>query len=132
MGFKVVPISYCSWEGESRKGINHFETIVEVSKREDFAEVFKEIECYIHSHVPLQHHNDAKHYYHLPTRSFRNEEITITPFPIHCKGESITNYIVVPNKLPGKMLNERLKAFGIKGAAISELVKKGKITVNGR
>ena len=30
------------------------------------------------------------------------------------------------------MLNDRLKAFGVKGAAISELVRNGKITVNGR
>jgi hypothetical protein len=33
MGFKVVPISYCSWNGKLRKGINNFQKIIDISKR---------------------------------------------------------------------------------------------------
>ena len=32
MGFKVAPISYCSWDGKLRKGINNFPKIIEMSK----------------------------------------------------------------------------------------------------
>jgi hypothetical protein len=37
MGYKVVPISYCSWEGKLRKGINNFNKIIDISKMENFA-----------------------------------------------------------------------------------------------
>jgi hypothetical protein len=36
MGFKVAPISYCSWNGRLRKGINNITTIHELSKQENF------------------------------------------------------------------------------------------------
>ena len=41
------------------------------------------------------------------------------PFTINSCGEAITNYIVTPNPLPGKILNDKLKTLGIKGAAIA-------------
>ncbi len=33
MGFKVVPISYCTWQGNNRRGISNFQTILDLSKR---------------------------------------------------------------------------------------------------
>lgn len=93
--------------------------------------MFANIESYI-SQLPPAHHNDASAFLDPQEQAFQNEEIRVTPFFISSRGESITNYIVQPSKMPGKMLNERLKAFGVKGAAISELVKNGRITINGR
>ena len=119
MGFKVVPISYCSWDGKARKGINNFQKIIDLSKREDSANVFNHIHAYIDNELPKAEQNDASAFYNLQHQYFQNEEIQIIPFFIRSKGEDITNFIVVPNKLPGKMLNDKLKALGIKGAAIS-------------
>lgn len=47
MGFKVVPISYCSWEGKSRRGINNSKKVSELFDRPDSAEIFNNIEAFI-------------------------------------------------------------------------------------
>lgn len=119
MGFKVAPISYCSWDGKLRKGINNFPKIIEMSKSEDFSSIFNHLDEYIDQQIPEIEQNNAKKFLNVEQKFFQNEEIKIIPFQIESKGEKITNFIVIPNELPGKMLNDRLKAFGIKGAAIS-------------
>lgn len=47
-------------------------------------------------------------------------------------GENITNYIIQPGALPGRIISEKLKEFGLKGKAINEITAKGEVTVNGR
>jgi hypothetical protein len=86
----------------------------------------------INTSIPEAEHNNALRFFDVNNQCFQNEEIKIIPFTINSNGEAITNFIITPNPLPGKILNDKLKAFGIKGAAIAELVKNGKIVVNGR
>lgn len=90
-----------------------------MSKSEDFSSIFNHLDEYIDQQIPEIEQNNAKKFLNVEDKFFQNEEIKIIPFQISSKGEKITNFIVVPNELPGKMLNDRLKAFGIKGAAIS-------------
>lgn len=120
MGFKVSPISYCDWNGRLRKGINDFPHIQEMIKREDFADIFNNIEHYINSNIKPENQNDASLNYNYETKVFQNEDLRILPFQISDgEGEYITNYIVQPGPLPGKILAEKLKEFGIKGKAVS-------------
>ena len=56
----------------------------------------------------------------------------ILPFLIEEQGELITNYIIIPGTLPGKILPNKLKEFGIKGKLVGQLSKEGSVTVDGR
>jgi hypothetical protein len=90
-----------------------------LSKAENFAEIFNNIEEVINTSIPEAEHNNALRFLDVNSQCFQNEEIKITPFTIYSNGEAITNFIVTPKPLPGKILNDKLKDLGIKGAAIS-------------
>ena len=119
MGFKVAPISYCSWNGRLRKGINNITTIHELSKREDFKQIFDNLDKHIDLHIPPEDHNNAFFYYDINNATFKNEQIKIIPFMVEECGETITNYIIQPGALPGRIISEKLKEFGLKGKAIN-------------
>jgi hypothetical protein len=58
--------------------------------------------------------------------------LEILPFFVEERDELITNYIIVPGSLPGKIIAKKLKEYGIKGKLISELQKEGSIEIEGR
>ena len=132
MGFKAAPISYCDWSGKIRKGINNFQSIQELIKRYDFSDIFNNLNEFISTHIDKKDQNDASIHYNSETRVFQNEDLKISPFQIMDKGEHVTNYIIEPGPLPGKILADKLKQFGIKGKAIAEIQKVGYLQINGK
>lgn len=80
MGFKVAPISYCSWKGRLRKGINNITTIHDLSKRENFKEIFDHLDQYIDTNIKQEEQNNALFNYDINSQSFKNEELKIMPF----------------------------------------------------
>lgn len=73
MGFKVAPISYCSWNGRLRKGINNITTIHDLSKRENFKQIFDNLDKHIELYIPQEDHNNALNYYDINSGSFKND-----------------------------------------------------------
>ena len=55
--------------------------------------------------------------------------IRIIPFEIESRNEKITNYILIPNKLEGKVLKEKIKEFKVPNAQISKLLSEGFLLV---
>lgn len=73
MGFKVAPISYCSWNGRLRKGINNITTIHELSKQENFKQIFDNLDKHIDLYIPTEDHNNAFNYYDINSGAFKND-----------------------------------------------------------
>jgi hypothetical protein len=48
MGFKMLPFSYCQWDGKNnRVGIRDMDVVKELVSREDFVEIFDDLDTFI-------------------------------------------------------------------------------------
>ena len=109
MGFKALPLSYCSWGAKLTKGIMSFPHILELSKKNNFGEILDNINDYIDHNIAPQDQNNAAIYYDPKSEKFKDEDLEIIPFFIEENNEVITNYIIVPGPLPGSFLPQKLK-----------------------
>ena len=104
MGFKALPLSYCSWGGRLTKGMLSFPSIMELSRKNNFGEILDNINDYINHNIPPQAQNNADEHFDLKGEKFKDEDLEIIPFFVEENNEIITNYIVVPGPLPGSFL----------------------------
>jgi hypothetical protein len=130
MGFKFMLYSYCSWSGEKRLGIRDKENVLKIfENKAEYSKIFANLQSYIEQNLKQEEINNPLLHFDHTNKSFKDEEIRMIPFTTKSQGELITNFICIPNKLPGKVNAKKLKDLGIEPKKIGELMKTGKLTL---
>jgi len=82
MGYKSIPVSYCSLEGKLRKGLSDSSRIEKLTALQQFDKIFDNMNEYINTNIQKKEQNNAFDYYNPETSKFKDEDMTILPFVV--------------------------------------------------
>lgn len=99
----------------------------ELLKRKDYPTQFHHLEGYMATELPKAETNDAG--LQLKNGNFRDENIEIIPFQTGQSGNTISNFICIPNRLPGKVIVERLNFYKVPKKDINKLLTEGQLVL---
>lgn len=130
MGFKVLPYSYSNLlSGESRRGVRYVEKVYELLGKDNYADIFMNSEKYIAQHLAPEERNDSRLLLN-ENNEYGDGDVKILSFEVEARGEKITNYICIPNKLEGKVMMDRVKELKVPAKLISKLMAEGSLTLD--
>ncbi|KAL4438109.1 hypothetical protein ABPG74_016888 [Tetrahymena malaccensis] len=133
MGYKILPFGFYDFEQEKQflYGYRKYETIMKLIEQPNYPKFFYEMNNYIEKNFKadktlFEEEINNPNQFITDKNIFKDEICEV--HPIFQKG-NVMSYVIIPNKVQGKVLKDKLNQYGIKGKQITELINNGQITL---